>query len=102
MNAADILRAARKRIERPECWTQFFPARNELGLQVSPWQSEAARWCAWGAIEAERPADTNAETFLTQAMEAMGTHGIGEFNDTHTHAEVLAAFDKAIAAAEGR
>jgi hypothetical protein len=58
--------------------------------------------CAWGAIVSV--ADIKGAEYRG-ALRSLGFFFFGElatFNDTHTHAEVLALFDKAIAAEEAK
>jgi hypothetical protein len=84
----EILIAARKRIEKPQNW-----------LRHSYYNKNKTAFCAAGAIREEDgtigPIQSPALTALRQVIGKDDL--IGDFNDTHTHAEVLAAFDKAIA-----
>jgi hypothetical protein len=116
LTAAEVLRRARKVIEDPERWTAGFLARDSEGGAISPRTSSACRWCAMGAVcyVLERQAvDSRVEPvvrILDGAAEALGygpvsanangESSITRLNDHGSHAEVLAAFDKAIAAAE--
>ena len=97
---ADLLRRARARIERPEAW-----AAGEYCLDAGdkPCRyGEAIRFCAIGAIEADRePFKIVARELLSRAA-GVRKHLLAVWNDAEgrTHAEVLAAFDRAIALAE--
>jgi hypothetical protein len=91
------LRAARELISVPERWTQGELARGKSGRAVSPRGKAAVCWCAEGAISRYAPPYGDA---WTPSIDALSS-GLGEeafaFNDTHTHAEVLALFDRTIA-----
>ena len=84
----EILIAARKRRENPENW---------FGNGSYP-QGEEIKECALIALTriSNRLADAPFYKLLSKHMGG----GIIQFNDTHTHEEVLTAFDHAIAAAE--
>jgi hypothetical protein len=97
---ADLLRRARARIERPEHWCQGATTRFDGYLTTS--------YCMLGAIGSPR-ACGRGETWWDAVVTLEGVIGgglvaIGRWNDAHgrTHAEVLAAFDRAIEIAEGR
>lgn len=79
----EVLIAARKLIEKEENWCQG--AWNRYG-----------RHCAHGAILAATD-DGDLMEAATDAFEGAAGWPILGFNDRSTHAEVLAAFDKAIA-----
>lgn len=99
MNTHEILKAARAKIERPECWTQDVFARDRSGDCVHVLSPNAVCWCSVGACKAVVVADFNYFCAALDALaDAMGTPEVADFNDTHTHAEVLGAFDKAIEA----
>ena len=99
MNTAEILRAARALIKKPENWTTGWFARDSYGRGVSLHSEGAVCWCASGALETII-GKVDYECGAYGALEnEMGTN-IPKFNDTHTHEEVIAAFDNAIIAAE--
>jgi hypothetical protein len=96
MNTREVLIAARKKIERPECWTQRAYARDEEYSTVSPSDKLAVCWCSIGALCAvtdDNGQFAHARDSLAAVLDGMSVFC---FNDTHTHAEVLAAFDRAI------
>jgi hypothetical protein len=99
MTTLETLKAARKKIEDPAHWIQ-----NEICDGPKPWSAESSKWCAIGAITSVMGTYTEspAEEILRSVMGGVKPTGIGDFNDTHTHAEVLAAFDAAIAKLEAR
>ena len=110
-DVTEILVEARELISDPDQWTQIFYACDAQD-SYTEWDSpEAARWSATGAIAkaagaAYRPLvlvpDAENNTLVVSALDefrrAIGDHNVSKFNDTHNHAEVMAAFDKAIVA----
>lgn len=99
---ARVLREARKLIERPEAWTRGAFARSSAQWPVASDDAEAACWCIHGAINrisriaCREDGAMDAKIALRNALPA----SIALFNDdpSTTHADVLAAFDRAIAA----
>ena len=96
---ADVLRAARAKITPEGAWTQRELARTADGSPDAPDNPLATCWCAIGAIESL----TN-ETYALRALYLMGVDDIAKWNDApgRTQAEVLALFDRAIAAEQAR
>ena len=89
--AKQLLVAARKVIEDPDHWIQGAYARN-------------GRYCTMGALQAvgkrySRSARREATDWLLKYVRGEGHHSVESFNDSVTHAEVLAMFDAAIAQA---
>jgi hypothetical protein len=93
----DILRAARARIADPAHWTQGASARNHDGKYTNPCNYDAVSFCASGAVYVDLPYE-----LYHQAMKALAgaEHGyiekVVEYNDNHSHAEIIAMFDAAI------
>jgi hypothetical protein len=105
MTPKEILIAARAKIEAPERWTHGAYARDAAGRKVEPTCPDAVRWCVRGAIDASTEQHSNkrpSSVLFSQAVAGYGALYIPIWNDApnRTHAEVLAAFDRAIAAAE--
>lgn len=109
MNPVEVLKKAREIIAKEENWAQHVFAANEKGESVPDYSSDACKFCSLGAISKAVGSDdeyhitnfvtyTNAKRLL---MSAIDEH-IAVFNDTHTHEEVIAAFDKAIEIGEHR
>lgn len=94
MTTLETLKAARKKIEKPENWTQGELARSAKGNGVRPESSLAVCWCASGAMMS---IDKDCSF---RDLAAVIDNWIPVFNDTHTHSEVLAAFDAAISKLE--
>ncbi len=87
---------ARKLIADPKNWTQIFAARNANGIPVHPTDGDAVCFCAVGAVQ-----KTTAEGGAGGCLRLIGRHlpkgtNLPQFNDSHTHEEVLQLFDKAI------
>jgi hypothetical protein len=81
----EILEAAKARIDTPEKWCQGI-----LSLD--------GRRCAMAAFEGWETGTVPLYDLLAKDA-SYGTPSLVEFNDTHTHAEVMALFDRAIAEA---
>lgn len=115
MSVAQVLKDAKALIADESHWTQGTSARDKDGWPLSDNASPAAVcWCSIGALA--RVADTGpaapfhlyptARYYLNAAAAkaaAPGSHSgksIVNFNDTHTHAEVMEVWNKAIQLAE--
>lgn len=96
MTAKQILIAARQLIANPEHWTQHVMARSASGLKASAENDPSATcFCPMGAVI--RTVGFNSkidEPF--RHLRKFFEGSISKFNDSHTHAEVLAKFDEAI------
>lgn len=86
MNTVDVLIAARKLIEKPENWCR------------ETYETDSGAYCAVGAISRAAVPDGDYGHALNVLEDVVGHGNIEVWNDAHTHAEVLAAFDAAIAA----
>ena len=105
MTTVEILKAARAKIADEKHWTKGAEARDVAGKSVSPQSRKAVCWCSLGALSASAmPYSFAAYSFaalgFVQAIMNSQSKGVSRFNDSHTHAEVLAAWDAAIADAE--
>lgn len=103
---SEVLRAARELISVPERWTQDATARSVKRRPVLPRSQKAVCWCSVGAIDRATestfsPEAMDARSFLRDAAK---TNVISTWNDmrSRTHAEVLAAFDRAIVLADDK
>jgi len=103
-DTAEILKAARDLIAKPENWTVGGLARNTDGVFVSVDSCDAVCFCALGAVDkiSESPEDRNAAYEALRDSLGEGRRMVATFNDEHTHEEVLDLFSKAIAAEEGK
>lgn len=104
MDTVQILKEARALIADEKNWTQDSFARNSAGETTEPADDEAVCYCAIGALAkvARLSPECNlpAENLVEEEALMLGWINVPEFNDNHTHAEVLALFDRAIARAE--
>jgi hypothetical protein len=106
MTVVEILKAAKAKIENPDNWTQGFYAKDSDGNTVFGCNERAVCFCALGAVQAvvgdlitHNLSANRAWHYLDDAVRP-GYNRIAVLNDKGTHAEVLAAFDRAIAEAE--
>ena len=104
MTPAQALRDAKALIATPETWTRDFMARTKSGRQIGAASENAQCWCCIGAIlnvsgGLFTEASLRAEDLLFDAIPDVS---IPDFNDNPntTHADVMAAFDRAIKLAE--
>lgn len=104
MTVVEILKAARARIATPEHWCQGKMAVDAEGNSVPVASPDAVRWCALGAlyaVGARGREDQDAYAALLKQVHPMAFAPLSTFNNTHSHSEVVAIFDRAIAATEG-
>lgn len=95
----EVLEKARELIATPERWTKGALARDEHGIEVPTCCDDAYCWCMGGAISA---VSENGSVYRSWGVvERIVSMHIDKFNDApeRTHAEVLEAFDRAIALA---
>jgi hypothetical protein len=115
-----ILIRARELIADPEHWTQHEHAQSNAGAPVSPFDPDAYCFCIDGALlrataerrgeleELQSTADLDAIDEIARVPEyALAYSTLNNFlpgrvspisfNDEHTHADVLALLDKALA-----
>lgn len=85
----ELLVNARELISDPEHWTQ--------GMAERVYRSGGVSYCSLGALT---KASTNgyyfSQAYIEMTAAIPGIQGIVTFNDTHTHEQVLAIFDKVI------
>lgn len=100
---------AKALIDSPEKWIQNDLARTADGLKCCATQKEAACFCSMGAwvnYLGEQATDGAREGAIAHALYAAAQRVSGDaddnivrYNDSHSHAEVMAVWDDAIAAA---
>lgn len=111
MNVVDVLEMGRGLISDEKNWTRKAYARDSVGTVIEAEDPEAVCWCSVGAL---KKVTSNCTTSCTCCEGPIGLFrgsfelldiavqefAIGEnmirFNDTHTHAGVLAVWDRAI------
>lgn len=107
-----IIKKARETIAKPENWTRGAMARDRQGNPARADSAEACAWCSVGALHhaiyLETEVEGHSAILLANAMAWLNmpiwatdpASNLARFNDRHTHADVLANFDKAIARLE--
>lgn len=106
MNAVEMLTKARGLISQEEKWTQGAFARDHKGEAVNEYETGAVQFCALGAlnrIEYDTRAEDPAVSVAVKSLRAaISGRRLMTFNDDFqtAHADVMAAFDRAIALAE--
>jgi hypothetical protein len=110
LSVIDALKAIREKIGSSERWTRHGIARTRLGMIVSPLSTSAVCWCLKGAIDAvcgdkgEIYNDVfdvlvkgiHSSPYARDLVEADAIDQIIEFNDLHTHEQVIEVIDRAI------
>ena len=108
MTPAEILRAAKAKIEDPAHWCRGGYAMTAYGAFVGPKDYRACQWCGAGAVRAVTDTSDFASRaapiyLLRAAAEKLGGSSytpFEQFNDEADHATVMKAFDIAIELAE--
>ena len=100
MTPQEILIAAKAKIDTPDKWTKGDFAQNSDGDPVPSKSPYAVCFCSLGALYSlDIPPDLLGPVY--DALDkAMGDETVTHFNDTHTHSQVMAAWDKAIEASK--
>lgn len=102
MNTLEVLRKARELISDPARWTQGEIARDTDGVTVHADHRLAVCWCAIGAVKhAAQHMGVHDVYKVFDALDQTAPGGlVVQFNDdpATTHDDVLAMFDRAIAA----
>ena len=86
-----------KRIENPANWLQGVFAKDAVGRAVQSTSETACRFCSAGARNIEtvsQPGFISAQ--ITILFEKIAGTTMVNFNDTHTHAEVMQAWTKTL------
>ena len=112
MTTNEVLKKARDLLSDSSRWTWNLWARNKDGAYASPASPDACQWCLTGALykailgdcslaslnESESKLYEDCLAKLRTSLSLMGypMTGVAEYNDTHSHLEVLKLLDKAI------
>lgn len=105
MKVSAFMTEAKKVIEDPANWTIGWFARNADGFDVSALSETATCFCSLGAIE--RYAKCELEEDLVGGVRSLSREAqcrlecvmgmaVEDFNDNHTHSEVMTMWDEAI------
>lgn len=99
--AVQVLSTARDLIATPDKWCQFHLGLTADGRDTTGATPDTVKRCAVGALNAAaKILKCNRATAwhaLTRVLLKNRSRGIAEFNNTHTHGEVIALFSAAIA-----
>lgn len=97
MNVKELFQKAFALVRNPDTWTQGESACDKGGESTSPKNPLAVRWCSIGALRRFVPKDDGEDKDMDTILEAMrggDDISIAGFNDTHTHAEVIAMWER--------
>lgn len=103
MTTLELLRATRDLLADERRWRQHNAATDLDGEPKRPDDPNARLFCTVGGLShaaslliGRDDAPPATEAAITALQRTLGRPGIAKFNDTRTHAEVLALFDKTI------
>lgn len=97
MKTSEILIAAKALIDTPEKWTRGSFARDSENYHVDFYSKDAVCYCSLGALYKSQQGIHSLEAALAKRhLWYAAGESIAEYNDTHTHPEVMAVWDKAI------
>lgn len=100
MNLSEFLTGAKELIKDESSWTKDWFARTDSGMAVSSMHEDATCFCSLGAIERFAGCELGSSSRTKEAQNLLETVMDGllveEYNDTHTHEEVMAKWDEAI------
>lgn len=105
MNTVEVLEKARELISDESRWTQGAFSRDRWGLAVNLHSEKASCFCSVGALAKSGALHEKASLLNELPSPILKAFGfrrniqLVRFNDSGDHASVLAAFDRAIAAA---
>jgi hypothetical protein len=91
---------ARRILSSGKQWTTRAFARDAQGRSVMPRDPSAACFCAYGAIWLASPRLFAPDRAPLHVLGQLTIDDLLSFNDSHTHAEVLALFDAHIQGAK--
>lgn len=103
IEVARVLQLAKRRISDPKFWTIGASARSACGSAVTARDAVAKSWCSIGAVQSALPEGDPLMYVSLDTLRGVVGHSIADWNDAEerTHAEVMAAFNKAIKRAAG-
>lgn len=101
MKASEGLMAAKAMIDSPEKWTTGAMSRDINGNPVPLFGDDACQFCSLGAIylttdKYDPISNTTNVVWWDYLYQVMESQSIRQFNDCHTHDEVMNMWDKAI------
>ena len=110
MQTIDVLVKARRIIQSPDRWSGDETASREDGSYCLPESPKAVRWSMAGAVRKAGElhnralfAALNELAWVCECPNKVCAHiEVDDWNEIHSHSEVIAAFDKAIKNARER
>ena len=96
MSPLEVLTKARELIADPANWTTGLYARNAQGEHTMTTSKDAVCWCSEGAVFRVTPENWEDAKSALQLINSVAGDDIVGFNDSHTHAEVMEVWDKAL------
>lgn len=109
MKSSQVLMKAKELIATPDAWTKDELAKDAFGVATDPLGPNARCYCSIGAtIKANHfygsTSNTRSRAYLSMAVQELVPEttipAVSDYNDTHTHEEVMTMFNKAIALAK--
>jgi hypothetical protein len=99
---AALLRRAKARIAKPSAWCQGGLARDLKGKPTGYDMRSAVSWCMIGTVLRD-DASLWAKEQALKRLQAAVRGSVSDFNDSYRrdHADVMAAYDRAIQIEEG-
>ena len=98
MEPKELFQKAYELIKDEKCWTVYYNARDKDGDVVSADDPIAVCWCSNGALNKFNSFFMHPNSWVRGALnETARQHGVNHFlvfNDTHTHAEVMAMWEE--------
>jgi hypothetical protein len=97
LSVADVLERAADKLEAPGAWLQGEAAESAEGFTVLPKSTDAACWCAMGAVWAVTPDNETGRAARDVLAGLVGTPLVSSWNDAmgRTQSEVVAALRRA-------
>jgi hypothetical protein len=97
----ELLEAAKAKIDTPENWCKGDYAKTKKGNPIHSLAEQACQWCSLGALVAVTSSSSQTVSLRCKAIDLLFDvvgRDVVAFNDDPktTHADVLAAFDRAI------
>ena len=89
MTPKELFNQAYNLIKDPARWTQKAYARDANDIGVSSHSIYTVKWCSLGVLM-----KFGGDDSVTKALEYTINESLEDYNDTHTHAEVMAMWEE--------
>lgn len=104
MKVKELLVKAKGLIENPETWTQGYYAHDKDGNMCEALDEEATCFCSIGALFKANGGYYDEDGVISKAEDILNSladrHFIVDHNDSNTHENVMALWDRAITKAD--